>query len=161
NGRVVLDLAPAASDRDRVIQILGSETDEHLAAIDGTIGDTNATGYVTRGLRVGSRRNQFFFVNGRLVRDRVLTHAANRAADAFDFDGHPAIVLFVDMPPEGVDVNVHPAKTEVRFRDSGAVHVVVEQAIKRALGGAEEGSALLVRTEQPLLLPPQRYDPPT
>src|SRR5204863_2122553 len=141
NGRVVLDLAPAASDRDRVIQILGSETDEHLAAIDGTMGDTNATGYVTRGLRFGSRRNQFFFVNGRLVKDRVLTHAANRAADAFDFDGHPAIVLFLDIPPEPVDVNVHPAKTEARFRDSAQIHVAVEQAIKKAIGVPAAGAA--------------------
>src|SRR5438067_3361165 len=158
NGRIVLDLPPASSTRERIAQVIGSEAGEHLADFECAIGGTRASGFVTRGLRFGSRRNQYFFVNGRLVRDRVLTHAANRAAGAFDFDGHPAIVLFVDMPPEGVDVNVHPAKSEVRFRDSGAVHVVVEQAIKRALGGAEEGAALLVRTEQPLLLPLQRYD---
>jgi DNA mismatch repair protein MutL len=156
NGRVVLDLAPAANDRERVVQILGSESDAHLAAIEGEIGSAAAVGYVTRGLRFGSRRNQYFFVNGRLVKDRVLTHAANRASEAFDFDGHPAIVLFLDIPPELVDVNVHPAKTEVRFRDSSQVHVVVEQSIKKALGGAEEGSAL-VREPAPLF-PPQRYD---
>ena len=159
NGRVVLDLAPAATLRERVVQVIGDDAAPHLEELDTAIDGTRAAGYVTRGLRFGSRRNQFFFVNGRLVRDRVLTHAANRAADAFDFDGHPAIVLFVDMPPEGVDVNVHPAKTEVRFRDSGTVHVVVEQAIKRALGGAEEGKALL-SPEPALLTPIQRYDAP-
>jgi DNA mismatch repair protein MutL len=143
NGRLVLDLAPAASARERVLQILGNEAAEFLSEVAITVGQTGATGFVTRGLRFGSRRNQFFFVNGRLVKDRVLTHAANRAADAFDFDGHPAIVLYLDMAPELVDVNVHPAKTEVRFRDSGQVHVAVEQGIKRALGGAEEGSGLL------------------
>ncbi|HEX8152510.1 MAG TPA: DNA mismatch repair endonuclease MutL, partial [Thermoanaerobaculia bacterium] len=143
NGRVVLDLPPAASARERVVQIVGSDAEAHLETVDATIGQTHTTGFVTRGLRFGSRRNQFFFVNGRLVKDRVLTHAANRAADAFDFDGHPAIVLFVDVPPESVDVNVHPAKTEVRFRDSSQVHVAVEQGIKKALGGAEEGSELL------------------
>ncbi|MEO8034954.1 MAG: DNA mismatch repair endonuclease MutL, partial [Acidobacteriota bacterium] len=143
NGRVVLDLAPAADSRERVLQVIGDEARDHLEAIDATIGETAATGFVTRGLRFGSRRNQFFFVNGRLVKDRVLTHAANRAADAFDFEGHPAIVLYIDMPPELVDVNVHPAKTEVRFRDSSQAHVAVEQGIKKALGGAEEGSGLL------------------
>jgi len=143
NGRVVLDLPSASTPRERVLQILGDDAEEHLVDIDTTIGDARATGFVTRGLRFGSRRNQFFFVNGRLVRDRVLTHAANRAAEQFDFEGHPAIVLYVEVPPESVDVNVHPAKTEVRFRDSGTVHVVVEQGIKRALGGAEEGSKLL------------------
>jgi DNA mismatch repair protein MutL len=165
NGRIVLDLPPAASARERVLQILGSDATEHLGAIDTTIGQTHATGFVTRGLRYGSRRNQFFFVNGRLVKDRVLTHAANRACDAFDFDGHPAIVIFLDVPPELVDVNVHPAKTEVRFRESSQVHVAVEQAVRRALGGAEEGGALLGEQPAPSapphqLFPPQRYDDP-
>ncbi|HEY8712882.1 MAG TPA: DNA mismatch repair endonuclease MutL [Thermoanaerobaculia bacterium] len=143
NGRVVLDLPPAPSAFDRVIQILGSEAEAYLAAIDGAMEATRVHGFVTRGLRFGSRRNQYFFVNGRLVKDRVLTHAANRACESFDFEGHPAVVLFLDINPELVDVNVHPAKTEVRFRDSGPVHVLVEHAVKRALGGAEEGSALL------------------
>jgi DNA mismatch repair protein MutL len=169
NGRVVLDLPPAVTGRERVLQIVGSEAAEHLADIDTEIGVTRAGGYVTRQLRFGSKRNQFFFVNGRLVKDRVLTHAANRACDAFDFDGHPAIVLFLDVPPDMVDVNVHPAKTEVRFRDSSQVHVAVEQAIKRALGGAEEGSTLIRESEPPpqsplqpgqSLFAPQRYDDP-
>ena len=158
NGRVVLDLPPAMTARDRVLQILGSEVAEHLADFDTELGLTRASGFVTRGLRFGSKRNQYFFVNGRLVKDRVLAHAANRAADAFDFDGHPGIVLFVEMPPEAVDVNVHPAKTEVRFRDSSQVHVAVEQALKKALGGAEEGATLIRETPPPDLFPPQRYD---
>jgi DNA mismatch repair protein MutL len=175
NGRVVLDLPPAASARERVLQVIGSEAAESLAEVDTVIGVTHVTGHVTQRLRYGSRRNQFFFVNGRLVKDRVLTHAANRACDAFDFDGHPALILFVDLPPEAVDVNVHPAKTEVRFRDSSQVHVAVEQAVKRALGGAEEGASLISdqtinpsigptfirdapRGQGPSLFPPQRYD---
>ena len=165
NGRVVLDLPRAASDRERVLQVLGTEAGPHLEAVDMTIGAAHATGFVTRGLRYGSKRNQYFFVNGRLVRDKVLTHAANRAAEAFDFEGHPGIVLFLELAPELVDVNVHPAKTEVRFRDSSQVHVVVEQAVKRALGGAEEGGGLLAQPPVALVPPapiglfePQRYD---
>jgi DNA mismatch repair protein MutL len=168
NGRVVLDLPPARTARERTLQILGNEAGPHLESFDGEIGLTRASGFVTRGLRFGSRRNQYFFVNGRLVKDRVLTHAANRACEAFDFDGHPGVVLFVTVPPEAVDANVHPAKTEVRFRDSSQVHVAVEQAIKRALGGAEEGAKLLrdaPRSEPPSspvppssLFEPQRYD---
>jgi DNA mismatch repair protein MutL len=158
NGRVVLDLPPATTARDRTLQILGSEAAEHLVDFDAEIGITRASGFVTRGLRFGSKRNQYFFVNGRLVKDRVLAHAANRACEAFDFEGHPGIVLFLEMPPEAVDVNVHPAKTEVRFRDSSQVHVAVEQALKRALGGAEEGGRLLRETPPPELFPPRTYD---
>ncbi|HET7712488.1 MAG TPA: DNA mismatch repair endonuclease MutL, partial [Thermoanaerobaculia bacterium] len=143
NGRVVLDLPSAGSHRERIAQILGRDCEPHLEPVEGEFGGVRISGFVTRGLRYGSRRNQFFFVNGRLVRDRVLTHAAARAVERFDFDGHPAMVLFVELSPEAVDVNVHPAKTEVRFRDSSQVHVVVEQGVKRALGGAEEGAALL------------------
>jgi len=163
NGRTVVDLPPAATMRERVTQIVGDDAEKFLEEVDMTIDRVHAAGYVTRGLRFGSRRNQYFFVNGRLVKDKVLTHAASRAADNFDFDGHPAIVLFVEIEPELVDVNVHPAKTEVRFRDSGAVHVAVEQGIKRALGGAEEGSQLLqpaVPTPPPpqQLFAPNRFD---
>jgi DNA mismatch repair protein MutL len=169
NGRVVLDLTPASSTRERVAQAIGTEARDHLADFECEIGGTRASGFVTRGLRFGSRRNQYFFVNGRLVRDRVLTHAATRATDAFDFDGHPAIVLFVDIAPDLVDVNVHPAKTEVRFRDSSQVHVAVEQGLKQALGGAEEGGALLqsqpqtdsvLSPQSSVLFSPQRFDAP-
>ncbi len=161
NGRTVVDLPPAPTMRERVAQIIGNDAAPFLEEVDITIDRVRASGFVTRGLRFGSRRNQFFFVNGRLVKDRVLTHAANRGAEAFDFDGHPAIVLFVDIEPDLVDVNVHPAKTEVRFRDSSAVHVAVEQGIKRALGGAEEGSELLQASAPappPALFSPQRFD---
>ena len=172
NGRVVLDLPPAASSLDRIVQIIGSESEPYLTAIEGQMDSTTASGFVTRGVRFGSRRNQYFFVNGRLVKDRVLTHAASRASESFDFEGHPAVILFLEIAPDMVDVNVHPAKTEVRFRDSGHVHVIVEQSIKRALGGAEEGAALLQQTplrDAPMeasglgpraseLFAPQRFD---
>jgi DNA mismatch repair protein MutL len=143
NGRAVLDL-PAASDRrERVVQILGEDVREALAPIELRMEGCTVSGFVTRGIRYGSKRHQYFFVNGRLVKDRVLTHAVGRAAERFDFDGHPAVVLFIDIARDLVDVNVHPAKTEVRFRDSGLVHVAAEEAVRRALGGAEEGSSLL------------------
>ena len=167
NGRIVLDLAPAADPRERAVQILGNESGAYLEPIDDTLHGVEVRGFVTRGLRYGSRRNQYFFVNGRLVKDRVLTHAASRACESFDFEGHPAIVLFVTIDPQLVDVNVHPAKTEVRFRDSGLVHVAVEKAVKRALGGAEEGAALLspaeaapARFPSTTMLPLQIYDAP-
>src|SRR5256885_271341 len=152
---------PSIASVSRFSLISFDGASECAAEIDESYDTAHATGYVTRGHRYGSRRNQFFFVNGRLVRDRVLTHAANRAAEAFDFDGHPGIVLFLEIDPTAVDVNVHPAKTEVRFRDSGSMHVVVEHAVRHALGGAEEGKELLESSiADSALFQPQIYDRP-
>ena len=153
NGRLSLDLPAAADTRERVIQVLGDEVSANLSEVELTLESCRASGFVTRGIRYGSRRNQFFFVNGRLVRDRVLTHAATRACAAFDANGHPGVVLFLSIDPHLVDVNVHPAKTEVRFRDSGQVHVAVEIGVRNALGGPEQGEGLLRAAEGPDSMP--------
>ena len=143
NGRMVLDLPAVGTPRERALQVIGSAAARDLAEIEFALESCSASGFVSREASLGSRRNQYFFVNGRLVRDRVLTHAASRAVETFDDERHPAIVLFIEIDPELVDVNVHPAKTEVRFRDSGRLHVLVEESVRRALGVPARGAALV------------------
>jgi DNA mismatch repair protein MutL len=143
NGRIVLDLPAVETARERALQVIGSRAARDLAPIEFALENGSASGFVSREASLGSRRNQYFFVNGRSVRDRILTHAAGRAVETFDDPRHPAIVLFLEIDPELVDVNVHPAKTEVRFRDSGRIHVLVEESVRRALGAPARGSALM------------------
>ncbi|MDN4057969.1 DNA mismatch repair endonuclease MutL [Massilia sp. YIM B02769] len=119
----------------RSSQILGNDFAEARIAIDEVAGPLRLFGYA--GLPTASKARadgQFFYVNGRFVRDKVLVHAVRAAyQDVLHGDRFPSYVLALDLDPALVDVNVHPSKTEVRFRDSRAVHQFVFHAVQRAL----------------------------
>ncbi|MCB1351605.1 MAG: DNA mismatch repair endonuclease MutL [Rhodobacteraceae bacterium] len=122
----------------RLGAIIGAEFPENALAIDSTREGLRLTGYAalptySRGAAVA----QYLFVNGRPVRDRLLLGALRAAyMDVLSRDRHPVAALFLDVPPDLVDVNVHPAKAEVRFRDPGLVRGLVVGALKQALAGA-------------------------
>lgn len=134
NGRTV-DHWQVADIGKRSAQILGDEFASARLLLDETADNVRVHGYA--GLPTASKAradSQYFYVNGRFVRDKVLTHAVRAAyQDVLHGDRHPAYVLALEIDPALVDVNVHPSKIEVRFRDSGAIHQLVFHAINRAL----------------------------
>jgi DNA mismatch repair protein MutL len=122
----------------RVMQVMGADFTENAVPLQTTRHGVVVTGLA--GLPTYSRANslsQFYFVNGRSVRDKVLLGAVRAAYADFVFrDRFPAIALFLNVDPAAVDVNVHPAKAELRFRDAGGVRSAVIRAIMDALGEA-------------------------
>ncbi len=134
NGSVRRHLAAGEGQR-RAREILGDEFFAQARALDVPAGPLRLHGFAALPAYSRSGRDeQYFYVNGRFVRDKVLTHAAREAyADILHGSRQPAYVLFLELDPAGVDVNVHPAKTEVRFRDSRGIHQFVFHAVQRAL----------------------------
>ena len=144
NGKPVRLLRPAHDEAAlgaRVGEILGEQFPLQSLRIAHAGVGLHLQGWV--GLPTASRSQpdqQFFYVNGRLVRDRVVTHAVRQAyADVLFHGRHPAYVLFLDLAPEIVDVNVHPAKSEVRFRESRLVHDFLYRTLNEALAGTRAG----------------------
>jgi DNA mismatch repair protein MutL len=134
NGRISRHLR-GQPVRERVGALLGEELLEASLPVDAQGGSLRLSGLAGSPQVARTRADmQYFFVNGRFVRDRLLSHAAREAyAQLLHGERQPAYVLFLDIDPRSVDVNVHPAKTEVRFRDPRAIHQFVLHALQRAL----------------------------
>jgi DNA mismatch repair protein MutL len=142
DGRKNLDLAPEPDLMDgrlpRLARIMGREFGDNAVRVEAAREGVTLSGYA--GLPTYNRANaamQFLFVNGRPVKDKLLVGAVRGAYADFVAQGrHPALALFLDCDPAFVDVNVHPAKTEVRFRDAGLVRGLIVGALKHALNEA-------------------------
>ncbi len=131
----------------RITAILGAEFSHGAVTIERNIAGAHPTTRLSlSGMATlpaysrASRDSQYLFLNGRFIRDKVIAHAIRQAyQDILHHQRHPAFVLFLDMPPEQVDVNVHPAKSEVRFRESQAVHQFIFHALQQTLAAPTAG----------------------
>ena len=144
NGKQTLQLNEASSDteqRRRVASICGTDFAEHTVAIERQAGPMRLWGWVAEPTFSRSQADlQYFFVNGRVIRDKLVSHAIRQAYRDVLFHGrHPAFVLFLELDPAGIDVNVHPTKHEVRFRDSRGVHDFLFGTLSRALADVRPG----------------------
>ena len=138
NQRTVHDLRPAAGEaeqRRRIGLVCGPAFLENSAVVDQRAAGLSLRGWISLPAFSRSQADlQYFYVNGRIVRDKIVSHAIRQAYQDVLYHGrHPAYVLFLELDPATVDVNVHPTKHEVRFRDSRLVHGFLFRSLHREL----------------------------
>ena len=147
DGRRLYALAPATTVRDRIRDLFGDDFLAQLLPLGGVALDASAdgksavrvSGFIERpNLSTPTRRDQYIFVNGRPATATAVNYALREAYPRRAGDMRPAVFLFIDVAPEQVDVNVHPTKREVRFRDQSAVKRAITDAVAAALSGAPE-----------------------
>ncbi|MBI1175289.1 MAG: DNA mismatch repair endonuclease MutL [Sideroxydans sp.] len=150
NNRMMWQL-PAQSLAQRIVALLGDEFAQGAVTVDRQAAGLHLYGLASQPAYSRATRDaQHFFLNGRFIRDKVVAHAIRQAyQDILHNQRHPAFVLFLDLPPELVDVNVHPAKSEVRFRESQAVHQFVFHTLQQALSAPVTAHEEVAHTPPP------------
>jgi DNA mismatch repair protein MutL len=148
NGRAISRYATSPANK-RFAEVLGAEFSAESIAINEEAAGLQLTGVIAKPTyNRNSRDTQYAYVNGRFVRDKLLSHAIRQAyQDVLHHDRHPAYVLFLTLDPSLVDVNVHPAKTEVRFRDGQAIHRFIYHSLNKSLA-TPTGESNLVTASQ-------------
>ena len=139
NGRESIRVSPARDVRERAYQLFGANVVESLLPVrGGREFVANITGFVSAPReRRTTRDSQYFFINGRFVKDKIISGGLLEGFRSVLPHGvYPVAFLFLDVPPEEIDVNVHPAKTEVRFRRAEAVKYAIAEAVRESLGRA-------------------------
>jgi DNA mismatch repair protein MutL len=157
NGKII-DRWMAGSIEQRVDAILGEEFHNARIPVENISGPLTIRGFISKPTSSRARADQqFSFINGRFVRDKVIQHAIKSAyQDVLHGDRQPMVVLSLEIDPTLVDVNVHPAKTEVRFRESGAVHQFLYKTIQHALSNGG-GQSITNTTHQNLQAVPSPH----
>lgn len=156
--RIVFHYKTCESLQERLSQVIGNEFAQNALPLEISRGDLNLKGFISLPtLNRANASHQYLFVNGRPVKDKLLQGAVRAAyQDFLASDRYPLLALFLEVPREEVDVNVHPAKTEVRFRDSGLIRGTIVSALKQTLAGASHKTATTISSQA---LRSFRHDP--
>jgi DNA mismatch repair protein MutL len=138
-GRELLTLSPSKPE-ERLENILGGDVYPHMRPVELSSSGLNLKGFASLPQETrGNRSFQFFFINRRNIKDRLLYHAVSQAYESLVPGGRfPYVVLFLDIPQREIDVNVHPAKAEIRFRNEREIHRLVVAAVREAVGGSRD-----------------------
>jgi DNA mismatch repair protein MutL len=153
NQRAVQKMRPATTEAEkqqRVSQVCGQAFMENALKIDFRAGDMHLWGWVAAPTFSRSQADmQYFFVNDRMIRDKLVTHGIRQAYQDVLYHGRqPAYVLYLELDPRRVDVNVHPTKHEVRFREGRMVHDFLFRSLHKALGDVRPGSGSIEQNEE-------------
>lgn len=135
NEQEVFHLEPG-NERQRIVHIFGRKQDERLVPVEESTEFLHVEGFITKPeFAKRSRGEQYFFVNRRYIRSPYLEHAVRRAyEELIQRDNYPGWFLFLELDPAWIDINIHPTKTEIKFRDERAVYAIIHAAVRRALG---------------------------
>lgn len=142
----------SADSFERIEAVLGSEFMQSVALVNEQTAGIKLSGVVALpAYSRASRDMQYFFVNNRFVRDKLITHAIREAyRDVLHLDRYPGFVLFLEMNPADFDVNVHPAKMEIRFRDSRALHQFIFHVINKSLAASSKAAQVDLNVVRPV-----------
>lgn len=127
---------PSASMKQRIVHLFGNNYNERLIPVEEETTIINLKGFIGKPeFAKKTRGEQFFFVNDRFIKDAYLNHAVNKAyQELLPDDNFPLYVLFIDIDPAKIDVNVHPTKTEIKYLDERSIYAIIHSAVKRSLG---------------------------
>ena len=136
--REILNLPPASTKIDRIAQLFGAAFSKRLYPFASSGGSFLIDGYISD--ITESRKNrtgQHFFINGRCIKDRIISSATLNAYRSYFVDSHPSLFLFLEVDPSMVDFNVHPAKLEVRFSDQQGIYRMIQQSLLSCMSGSD------------------------
>jgi DNA mismatch repair protein MutL len=127
---------PSSVLKQRIVHLFGNNYNERLIPVEEETSIINLKGYIGKPeFAKKTRGEQFFFVNNRFIKDPYLNHAVSKAYEELLQDDHfPMYVLFIDIDPANIDVNVHPTKTEIKYLDEKSIYAIIHSAVKRSLG---------------------------